>query len=138
MDGSEDSGDTKLNDRHHAFRVVLGDVINQRFRSRAGTDVSVIHAAMDEEEDEMEDRDEQLAAAEWALERECELTRLELENRVLRQLVAENEGATTTINEVKELPKLLSLPKAPVRTRKGQLGGRDVGPFGLYRKLEDS
>ncbi|KAF7791408.1 hypothetical protein EIP86_002424 [Pleurotus ostreatoroseus] len=80
-----------------------------------------------------QDRETQLAAAEWALERECELARLELENRLLRQLVAEHEGvvtATSGSGVPKELP---TLPRLPARARKGQLGGKDVGPFGMYK-----
>lgn len=80
-----------------------------------------------------EDREAQLAAAEWSLERECELARLELENRLLRHLIAEHEGALAATSEPGVPRELPSLPRPPTRMRKGQLGGKDVGPFGMYK-----
>lgn len=79
------------------------------------------------------DREAQLAAAEWSLERECELARLELENRLLRHLIAEHEGVLAATSEAGVPRELPSLPRLPTRMRKGQLGGKDVGPFGMYK-----
>lgn len=97
--------------------------------------------------DLLADKEAQLIAADWALERECELARLERENAILRQLVQEREklervtatsGADvqTPISENAprlELPRL-TLPK---RTFKGRLGGKDIGPYGMYKKFEE-
>lgn len=98
--------------------------------------------------DLLTNKEAQLIAADWALERECELARLERENAVLRQLVVEREKleqvtATSGANirtpaeenaPRLELPKLSTLPK---RTFKGRLGGRDIGPYGMYKKYEE-
>ena len=98
--------------------------------------------------DILADKEAQLIAADWALERECELARLERENAVLRQLIQEREkldrvtatsgaNVTTPVGEYLprlELPKLSLLPK---RTYKGKLGGRDIGPFGVFKKSEE-
>ncbi|KAI0684923.1 hypothetical protein BC835DRAFT_1421790 [Cytidiella melzeri] len=89
------------------------------------------------------DRELQLAAAEYALERESELARLEQENAFLRQLAAEHllqdphKSSSGSTTPVPELPKLSNLPKVPARTFKGKLGGRDVGPFGMYKKFDE-
>lgn len=89
------------------------------------------------------EHEEELAAAEWALERESELARLEQENAFLRQLAAEHLNIASETNSsgsgaaTLELPRLSSLPKVPARTYKGKLGGRDVGPFGMYKKFEE-
>ncbi|KAK7690350.1 hypothetical protein QCA50_007007 [Cerrena zonata] len=67
-------------------------------------------------ETEVAQKEKELAAAEWALERECELARLERENEHLRNLLAghaqigsmrveDNKGT------LKELPKVDPLPK---------------------------
>lgn len=98
--------------------------------------------------DTLTDREAQLAAADWALERECELARLERENAVLRQLVEEqaklsrvgqdDEQAArdrATAAAMLQLPKLNSLPK---RATRGKLGGRDIGPYGMYKNFEES
>lgn len=98
--------------------------------------------------DMLADKEAQLIAADWALERECELARLEQENAILRHLVQEREkldrvsassgaNATSPMGESVprlELPRLSSLPK---RTFKGRLGGKDIGPFGVYKKSEE-
>lgn len=98
--------------------------------------------------DILADKEAQLIAADWALERECELARLERENAVLLQLIQEREkldhvtatsgaNVTTPVGESAprlELPKLSLLPK---RTFKGQLGGRNIGPYGMYKKFEE-
>ena len=98
--------------------------------------------------DTLTDKEAQLIAADWALERECELARLERENEMLRQLLQEREKldlvtATSGAN-VKlpgeenaprlELPRLTTLPK---RAFKGRLGGKDIGPYGMYKKFEE-
>lgn len=94
------------------------------------------------------DKEAQLIVADWALERECELARLERENAMLRQLLQEREKldlvtATSGANvhlpgeEIPprlELPRLMTLPK---RVPKGRLGGRDIGPYGMYKKYEE-
>ncbi len=90
-----------------------------------------------------DERESELAAAEWALERECELTRLEQENRLLKQLAMEHAGIFASGNLVgggdgiRELPKLPVILKVPARTRKGKLGGKGVGPFGMYKKFDE-
>ena len=98
-----------------------------------------IDAEEEDEEEPVDEREAQLAAAEWALERECELARLELENRMLTQLVAEHEGVVSATSgaEVRELPRLSALPKLPARLKKRQLGGKDIGPFGMFKKYEE-
>ncbi|CAL1712754.1 unnamed protein product [Somion occarium] len=67
-------------------------------------------------ETEVGQKEKELAAAEWALERECELARLERENEHLRKLYAEHVGMSTVGggNKVvlKELPKVTAIPKA--------------------------
>ncbi|KAI0786848.1 hypothetical protein C8Q75DRAFT_807939 [Abortiporus biennis] len=87
--------------------------------------------------------DRQLAAAEWSLERESELARLEEENEHLKRLLAEHAGikatnGTTGSSKLAELPKLTSIPKVQARTLHTQLGGRDVGPYGTYKKFSES
>lgn len=95
------------------------------------------------DEDVAAEHEAELAAAEWALERESELARLEEENVFLRQLASEHlhKGSETSPSNsgmpAPEFPKLSSLPKVPARTFNGKLGGRDVGPFGMYKKFED-
>lgn len=86
------------------------------------------------------DKDKQLAAAEWSLERECELARLEQENEHLRRLLAEHVGvsSTTSTSSLPEFPKLSGIPKVAARTHQSQLGGREVGPFGIFKKLDMS
>jgi hypothetical protein len=95
-----------------------------------------------EEDMTVSDRERQLAAAEYALERECELARLEQENAMLRQLVAEHmqlEGEKKPAGSalVPELPKLSNVPMVAARTLKNRLGGRDIGPFGIRKKFDD-
>lgn len=97
--------------------------------------------------DTLNDKEAQLIAADWALERECELARLERENAVLRQLMQEREkldrvtatsGADVQSPASERAPRLelprLTLPK---RTFKGRLGGKDIGPYGMYKKFEE-
>lgn len=97
--------------------------------------------------DILADKEAQLIAADWALERECELARLERENVVLRQLMQEREklervtatsGADVQSPASEHAPRLelprLTLPK---RTFKGKLGGKDIGPYGMYKKFEE-
>ncbi|KAI0755415.1 hypothetical protein BC629DRAFT_1296847 [Irpex lacteus] len=84
------------------------------------------------------DRERQLAAAEYALERESELARLEQENAFLRQLAAEHfqlEQSAQKPASIPELPKLSNLPKSAARTMKEKLGGKDIGPFGKWKKF---
>jgi hypothetical protein len=81
-------------------------------------------------------------AADWALERECELARLERENAVLRTLLGVPGGE-------EEANLRLSLPpqdegrrsvQSAVREGSGMKGGPKgtVGPFGTYKKLHIS
>jgi SIKE family len=81
-------------------------------------------------------------AADWALERECELARLERENAVLRTLLGVPGGE-------EEANLRLSLPpqdegrrsvQSAVREGSGIKGGPrgTVGPFGTYKKLHIS
>lgn len=90
------------------------------------------------------DKDKQLAAAEWSLERECELARLEQENEHLRRLLAEHigvnpvSGTSEPSTNIQEFPKLSGIPMVAARTQHSQLGGREVGPFGIYKKLNAS
>ncbi|KAI0338956.1 hypothetical protein BDW22DRAFT_1362290 [Trametopsis cervina] len=97
--------------------------------------------AGEDQEETVAEREAQLAAAEWALDREAELARLEQENAWLRQLAAEHLQQSSTRQSSEStpmaLPKLSSLPKVPARTFKGKLGGRDVGPFGKHKKFEE-
>ena len=66
-------------------------------------------------ETEVAQKERELAAAEWALERECELARLERENEHLRNLLAGHAqiGSMRVDNKgtLKELPKVYPLPK---------------------------
>lgn len=66
-------------------------------------------------ETEVAQKEKELAAAEWALERECELARLERENEHLRHLLTEHAqiGSMRVENKEtsKELPKVDPLPK---------------------------
>lgn len=90
------------------------------------------------EEQIVSDRERQLAAAEYALERESELARLEQENAFLRQLAAEHfqlEQSAQKPASIPELPKLSNLPKSAARTMKEKLGGKDIGPFGKWKKF---
>jgi hypothetical protein len=81
-------------------------------------------------------------AADWALERECELARLERENAVLRTLLGVPGGE-------EEVSLRLSSPpqdegrrsvQSAVREGSGIKGGPKgtVGPFGTYKKLHIS
>ena len=90
----------------------------------------LVEAAVDDQ------KDKELAAAEWALERECELSRLEQENAHLRRLLAEHTQAGTST--VAELPRLTDIPKVAARTLQSKLGGREVGPFGMYKKFDEA
>lgn len=89
------------------------------------------------------DKDNELTAAEWSLERECELARLEQENHYLRKLLEEHSGlqaasgATGSDGGLSELPKLTNIPIAQARRLHSQLGGREVGPFGIYKKFPE-
>lgn len=83
-------------------------------------------------------KDKELAAAEWSLERECELSRLEQENEHLRQLLTGHLGsqnaqvdAAEGTRTLSELPRLTDIPKVTARTLQSKLGGREVGPFGM-------
>ncbi|KAI0795359.1 hypothetical protein BC629DRAFT_1286659 [Irpex lacteus] len=74
----------------------------------------------------------------YALERESELARLEQENAFLRQLAAEHfqlEQSAQKPASIPELPKLSNLPKSAARTMKEKLGGKDIGPFGKWKKF---
>ena len=108
-------------------------------RAQASTSTAPAPVKEEDEEEPVDEREAQLAAGEWALERECELARLELENGMLTQLVAEHEGVVSATSgaEVRELPRLSTLPKLPARLKKRQLGGKDIGPFGMYKKYEE-
>lgn len=70
---------------------------------------------MELNETEVAQKERELAAAEWALERECELARLERENEHLRNLLAGHAqiGSMRVDNKgtLKELPKVYPLPK---------------------------
>lgn len=93
-----------------------------------------------DEEDAASEREAQLAAADWALERESELARLEQENAFLRSLAAEHlsqPSSDRSSSVPPELPRLSSLPRVSARTNNGKLGGRDVGPYGMYKKFEE-
>ncbi|EKM51719.1 uncharacterized protein PHACADRAFT_31538 [Phanerochaete carnosa HHB-10118-sp] len=97
--------------------------------------------------DILTDKEAQLLAADWALERECELARLEQENAMLHQLVQEREklSRVTATSDADvhitmgEHALRLELPKytLPKRTFKGKLGGKDIGPYGMYKKFEE-
>ncbi|KAI0084833.1 hypothetical protein BDY19DRAFT_969465 [Irpex rosettiformis] len=93
----------------------------------------------DDEELVVSERERQLAAAEYALERESELARLEQENAFLRQLAAEHfqlqQQSAEKPASIPELPKLSNLPKSVARTMKEKLGGKDIGPFGKWKKF---
>ncbi|KAI0688879.1 hypothetical protein C8Q76DRAFT_635132 [Earliella scabrosa] len=110
-----------------------------------------------EEEDDPEKR---LAAAEWALDRECELARLERENEELRALVdgllkpanSNSTPATQHPSESTASTAPIPIPDHPNGEDEGRasddlstlprpqqhrlLGGRPgtVGPFGTYKK----
>ncbi|KAH8104827.1 hypothetical protein BXZ70DRAFT_922626 [Cristinia sonorae] len=98
----------------------------------------LVDAAIDEQ------KDKELAAAEWALERECELSRLEQENAHLRRLLAEHTGLqnaqadTAAAGTLTELPRLKDIPKVQARMLQSKLGGREVGPFGMYKKYDEA
>ncbi|KAI0301104.1 hypothetical protein B0F90DRAFT_1628698 [Multifurca ochricompacta] len=88
---------------------------------------------------EAEDGDSDPDAADWALERECELARLERENAVLRMLLGAPGGE-------EDAQLRLALPPqeegrrsvvSSVRDGGGMKGGPKgtVGPFGTYKKL---
>jgi hypothetical protein len=80
-------------------------------------------------------------AADWALERECELARLERENTILRTLLGAPGGE-------EEANLRLSLPPQDEGRRSVQSAVREVGikggpkgtvgPFGTYKKLHIS
>jgi len=90
-----------------------------------------------------DDKSRQLAAAEWALERECELARLERENEHLKQLLAGHVGISSAGGSeisvpLKELPKVKDVPKVAARVLHAQLGGKDTGPYGIGKKFDDT
>lgn len=147
----------------HLGRV--GELLRSVMRTLGGEDTDLVPPPPDPSSSAPNNRDEQstesseaanssddaaadakyeaeLAAAEWALERESELARLEQENALLRQLAAEHFNQTSDTGSsgsgpLPELPRLSNLPKVPARTLKGKLGGRDVGPFGMYKKFDE-
>ena len=82
-------------------------------------------------------------AADWALERECELARLERENATLRMLLGapggedasnlrlslpppQDDGRRSVLSAVRDGPSVKGGPKGT------------VGPFGAYKKLHVS
>lgn len=90
-----------------------------------------------------DEKGRQLAAAEWALERECELARLERENEHLKQLLAghlgiSSAGGTRPTAPLKELPKVKDVPKVAARVLHAQLGGKDTGPYGIAKKFDET
>ncbi|THH28813.1 hypothetical protein EUX98_g5371 [Antrodiella citrinella] len=96
-----------------------------------------------------DEKDKELAAAEWALERECELSRLEQENAHLRRLLTEHiefqnsrplvaSSPSVPSATLSELPRLTDIPKVAARTLQSKLGGREVGPFGMYKKFDEA
>ena len=95
----------------------------------------------DGEEQVISERERQLVAAEYALERESELARLEQENAFLRQLAAEHfqleQQSADKSASIPELPKLPRLGKSRAIEKKEKLGGRDIGPFGKWKKFAD-
>ncbi|THG96167.1 hypothetical protein EW026_g5619 [Hermanssonia centrifuga] len=127
----------------------IGGALRAIMRALGGEDPSFNSLELDIQTNEngkqttADERESELAAAEWALERECELTRLEQENRLLKQLAMEHAGIFASGNLVgggdgiRELPKLPVILKVPARTRKGKLGGKGVGPFGMYKKFDE-
>ena len=81
-------------------------------------------------------------AADWALERECELSRLERENAVLRMLLGIPGGEEETHLRLALPPpedgrgSSLSAVRESSRVRGGPRG--TVGPFGTYKKTHVS
>ncbi|PCH39765.1 hypothetical protein WOLCODRAFT_116172 [Wolfiporia cocos MD-104 SS10] len=84
-----------------------------------------------------------LAAAEWALERESELARLERENEELRNLLngiwnpeAAASRAAIPRSEINVPSESGRMSPAELSVRASQLGGRPgtVGPFGTYKR----
>ncbi|KAI0055310.1 hypothetical protein BV25DRAFT_1833258 [Artomyces pyxidatus] len=96
---------------------------------------------------------DEVVAAEWALERECELARLEKENEMLRRLAGEpveepDEGARPVGGGMGAgmggaghgedgTGRVSVLPFASAREQGVMLGGPrgTVGPFGTYKKM---
>jgi hypothetical protein len=92
-----------------------------------GEDASPPPSASDSDND-FEERD-------WALERECELARLERENAVLRRLLG------LEVREPDYMTRAVEQPRAPIpRQSEGvtqkRLGGAPgtVGPYGTYKR----
>ncbi|EGN98410.1 hypothetical protein SERLA73DRAFT_183405 [Serpula lacrymans var. lacrymans S7.3] len=85
--------------------------------------------------EEAENSVEPVPEDDFALERECELARLEKENQVLRRMLGEDvQDAFHYEAKQIELPKMTP---SVAGKKKGMLGGAPgtVGPFGTYKRL---
>ncbi|TFY58910.1 hypothetical protein EVG20_g7979 [Dentipellis fragilis] len=124
----------------------LSNHLRLTMRSLNGEDVTELppSAAEDYEADEWD----AVAAADWALERECELARLEKENEVLRRLLGQPvEDGRPSVDERQSIGPAAGTGMGPgedgrqsvLPATRGQraLGGPKgtVGPFGTYKKM---
>ncbi|KAF9777639.1 hypothetical protein BJ322DRAFT_1095772 [Thelephora terrestris] len=87
-----------------------------------------------------EERDDMtvLAASEWALDRECELARLEKENVELRRMLGFGvENGQGQRSQIGEEEKPLTVVTGPGKGPQKILGGTpgSVGPFGTFKRM---
>jgi len=104
---------------------------------------ALLRSALREFNGEGEAEDGDPDAADWALERECELARVERENAMLRMLLGapggeddtnlrlslpppQDDGRRSVLSAVRDGPAVKGGPKGT------------VGPFGAYKKLHVS
>ncbi|KAI0081571.1 hypothetical protein K474DRAFT_1247431 [Panus rudis PR-1116 ss-1] len=92
------------------------DPLNSHYPSTLSLTLPTGVNSLDLNESDVAERERQLAAAEWALEREAELARLERENEHLRRLLAEHNGINAAGSGTNmtgaQLPRLVPRSKA--------------------------
>jgi len=112
----------------------LSRSLRQFMRSVGGEDQ--IHEPSSPQSPGEQSQEEEASNSEWALERECELARLEKENEILKRMLSASRGLLG--DEQREQGRLqmqrsdTSNTTGHVRTISNQ--SEEVGPFGTYKR----
>jgi hypothetical protein len=103
-------------------------------RSVGGEDQ--IHGPSSPQGSEEQSQEDETSNSEWALERECELARLEKENEVLKRMLSTSRGLLG--DEKREQGEIQMRRTDPpnttghLRTISNQ--SEEIGPFGTYKR----